>query len=127
MSELEELACQRILHPAMAWIPSAAELVELDRINERNLKIRQARSNVSHGRYIPPRPPINCLAHVRLEYQWCFAETNRKQLLQTLMMMSTLQQINNSSQVKLWLWMLTYVLEQRVQETTITESNVDDM
>jgi hypothetical protein len=53
MSDEEELACQRILHPAVAWTPSAAELVELDRFNERNLRIRQARSNVSDGRYIP--------------------------------------------------------------------------
>jgi hypothetical protein len=46
----------------MGWAPSAAELVELDRINERNLKIRQARSNVSRGRYIPPRKPISMLS-----------------------------------------------------------------
>ena len=42
----------------MAWTPSAAELVESDRINVRNEKIRKARSDVSHGRYIPLCPPM---------------------------------------------------------------------
>jgi hypothetical protein len=55
MTAETELACQRILYPAMAWTSSAAELAELDRINERNLKIRQARSNVRRGRYIPQK------------------------------------------------------------------------
>jgi hypothetical protein len=62
MTEEEELACQRILQPAITWAPFAAELVELDRINERNLKIRQARSNFSRGGYIPPRKPIKMLS-----------------------------------------------------------------
>jgi hypothetical protein len=37
MTAKKELAIQKILHPAMGWTPSAAELVVLDRTNERNL------------------------------------------------------------------------------------------
>jgi hypothetical protein len=46
MSDEEEQACQRILHPAMSWNLSPTELVGLDRINQRNLRIREARCNV---------------------------------------------------------------------------------
>ena len=127
MSELEELACQKILNPAMAWTPSAAELVELDRINERNEKIRKARSDVSRGRYIPLCPPtlssrpsgVPAVFH-RDDSKAAATDYDDDEYTPSNQQFSSSQAMTMDAHVRI-------TLEQRVQETTITDSNVDDM
>ena len=130
MSELEELAYQRMLHPPMAWTPSAAELVELERINERNEKIRKARSNVSRGRYIPPRPSINMLSSRPSGVPAVFRRDDSKAVATDYDdddEYNPADQQFSSSQAMAMDAHVRITLEQRVQETTITDSNVDDI
>ena len=128
LSELEELALQKLLHPAMAWTPSAAELVELDRINARNEKIRKARCDVSRGRYIPLCPPM--LSSRPSGVPVVFRRDDSKpaatdnddddEYTPADQQFSSNQAMAMDAHVRI-------TLEQRVQETTITDSNVVDM
>ena len=113
----------------MAWTPSAAELVELDRINERNEKIRKARSLVSRERYIPPRPPINMLSSRPSGVPAVFRRDDSKpaatdsdddEYTPADKLVSSSQAMAMDAHVRI-------TLEQRVRETTIADSNVDDM
>ena len=124
LSELEELACQKILNPTMAWTPSAAELVELDRINVRNEKIRKARSDASRGRYIPLSPPMISSRPSGVPAVFRRDDSKAAATDSDDDEYTPADQLVSSSQAMAMDAHLRITLEQRVQETTITDSNV---
>jgi hypothetical protein len=93
------------------------------------LKIRQARSNVSRGRYIPPRKSISMLSSRpsgvpavfrRDESKPAAIDSDDEEYTPADQVFSSIQAMAMDAYVRI-------TLAQRVIETTITDSNVDVM
>jgi hypothetical protein len=93
------------------------------------LKISQARSNVSRGRYIPPREPINMLGSCssRLPAVLCRDKSKAAATDSDEDEYTPGNKLFSSSQAMTMDAHARTTLEQRVRETTITDGNVDDM
>ena len=111
----------------MAWTPSAAELVELDRINARNEKIRKARSDASRGRYVPLSLPTISSRPSGVPAVFRKDDSKAANTIPDDDEYTPANQVFSSSQAMAIDAYVRITLEQRVQETTITDSNVDDM
>ena len=138
MTDEEELACQSILYPSIPRNPTQADTISWHRVKHNNKCIEEARRQTSHCDWsveahtmdgVQPRKPNSKLSLRPSGGPAVFRSKDSKPTATDAdnEEYTPADQIFSSSQAMAMDANVRITLEQRVIETTITDSNVDDM